>query len=302
MQYAFFHEDGTLDRQAMGRQIEGCLADGADGIAVLGLGTEVNKLSLAERTDVLEWTAASVGGRAPISVTVAEPSVAGQIEFARRARDLGAAWIVLQPPPVRTAREAELIRFFGKVADAVDLPIGIQNAPEYIGIGLTPQGVATLVRNHANFRVLKGEGPVLNVKPFIEQCDGVDIFNGRGGLELIDNLLAGCAGMVPGAESADYQKRIFDLVASGTPEDLQQAHELYRSLLPLLVFLMQSLDNLLCYGKRLAALRFGIDAVYQRDPASGPTAFGMRCLVAAATHLYPDLDYGRLERGSEPAN
>ena len=65
---------------------------------------------------------------------------------------------------------------------------------------------------------------------------------------------------------------------------------------------MQSLDNLLCYGKRLAALRYGIDAVHLRDPASGPTEFGMRCLVAAATHLYPDLDYRRLERGSEAAN
>ncbi|RYG88313.1 MAG: hypothetical protein EON59_04790, partial [Alphaproteobacteria bacterium] len=61
MQYAFFHDDGTLDRNAMLRQVEGCLAGGADGIAVLGLGTEVNKLSLAERTEILEWTVDSVG-------------------------------------------------------------------------------------------------------------------------------------------------------------------------------------------------------------------------------------------------
>lgn len=303
MQYAFFAEDGSLDRRAMARQVEGCIAAGADGIAVLGLGTEVNKLSLAERTDVLEWTMEAVGRRVPVSVTVAEPSIAGQVEFARRAADLGAAWIVLQPPPVRTAREAELIRFFGSVADAVALPIGIQNAPEYIGIGLTPDGVATLVRNHGNFRVLKGEGPVLSVKPYIDASDGlVDVFNGRGGLELIDNLLAGCAGMVPGAESVDYQKRIFDLVASGTAEDLQRAHELYRSLLPLVVFLMQSLDNLLTYGKRLAALRYHIDTVHLREPASGPTEFGLRCLEAAARHLYPDLDYSRLDGGSGPTH
>lgn len=302
MQYAFFAKDGSLDRHAMARQVEGCIAAGADGIAVLGLGTEVNKLSLVERTDVLEWTMDAVSGRVPVSVTVAEPSVAGQIEFARRAADLGAAWIVLQPPPVRAAREDELIRFFGKVADAVPLPIGIQNAPEYIGIGLTPQGVGTLVRNHGNFRVLKGEGPVLSVKPYIDAADGlVDVFNGRAGLELIDNLLAGCAGIVPGAETVDFQKRIFDLVSTGDAADLQKAHELYRSLLPLVVFLMQSLDNLLCYGKRLAALRYGIGQVYLRDPASEPTEFGLRCLEGAARHLYPDLDYSRLGSGNGPA-
>src|SRR5690606_10538559 len=45
MQFAFFGADGELDREAMRRQIEGCIGFGVDGIAVLGLGTEVNKLS-----------------------------------------------------------------------------------------------------------------------------------------------------------------------------------------------------------------------------------------------------------------
>ena len=183
---------------------------------------------------------------------------------------------MLQPPPVRAAREDELIRFFGKVADAVPLPIGIQNAPEYIGIGLTPQGVGTLARNHGNFRVLKGEGPVLSVKPYTEAADGlVDVFNGRAGLELIDNLLAGCAGIVPDAETVDFQKRIFEPVSTGDAADLEQAHELNRSLLPLVVFLMQSLDNLLCYGKRLFASQAGIGEPADRLPALQPTPFGL---------------------------
>ena len=49
MQYAFFARDGGLDRAAMRRQVQGCIGGGAHGVAVLGLGTEVNKLSEAER-------------------------------------------------------------------------------------------------------------------------------------------------------------------------------------------------------------------------------------------------------------
>lgn len=289
MQYAFFDRHGMLDRQAMEKQVEGCIAAGVDGIAVLGLGTEVNKLTTPERHQAMEWVAEAVAGRVPLSVTVAEPSAAAQIAFARAATGLGADWIVLQPPPVRNSSEAELVRFFGTVADGVDLPIGIQNAPEYTGIGLSPAGIATLARQHANFTVLKGEGPVLNVRAIIEETKGLlAVFNGRGGLELTDNLRAGCAGMVPGAEFCDVQKRIYDLATTADPADREAAERLYQQLLPLIVFLMQSLDNLLCYGKRLAALRYGIEQVHARGPSLSPTAFGLSCLRNAAAPLWPD--------------
>lgn len=45
MQYAFFTREGCLDREAMRRQVEAGIAGGAHGIAVLGLATEVNKLT-----------------------------------------------------------------------------------------------------------------------------------------------------------------------------------------------------------------------------------------------------------------
>lgn len=295
MQYAFFDAEGRLDRGAMLRQLEGCLANGVDGIAILGLGTEVNKFTLAERLQVLEWSAEGIAGRVPLCVTVAEPSAPAQIAFARTAAGLGADWIILQPPPVRSSTEIELIRFFGQVADAVDLPIGVQNAPEYIGIGLSPAGIATLARQHENFTVLKGEGAVLGVRAIIEATEGrLSVFNGRGGLELIDNLRAGCAGMVPGAESCDIQKRIYDLTMSADIADHAEAQRVYQSALPLIVFLMQSLDNLLCYGKRLAAQRYGIETVYDRGPSLAPTEFGLSCLRRATAQLWPNLPINRL--------
>ena len=286
MLYAFFGEDGAPDRAAMRRQADALVGAGVHGIAVLGLGTEVNKLDFRERRVLLEWAAEDVGGRLPLAVTVAEPSVAGQIAFVRAAVAAGADWVILQPPPVRNAREDEYLRFFGKVADRCDVPVAIQNAPEYIGIGLSIQGLKALHRNHPSVVAVKAESAALDAARLIEETGGeLSVLNGRGGLELTDNLRAGCAGMIPGAESADLQARIHDLVRSGRREDDARAEQAYRDLLPLLVFLMQSLDTLICYGKRLAARRLGLGAVHDRGPATRPTPLGLSNLERHAAGL-----------------
>ena len=284
--YAFFDEHGGLDRGAMRRQVEFCVESGVHGVAVLGLGTEVNKLDLRERRQLLDWAAEDLRGRLPLAVTVSEPNVASQVAFVRAAAEAGADWAVLQPPPVRNMPEAEYIRFFGAVADGAELPLAVQNAPQYIGIGLSNQGLATLHRNHPNVVAVKAECAALEVERLVEETQGAfRILNGRGGLELTDNLRAGCAGMIPGLESADVQARIFDLMDGARREDHECAEDLYRDLLPLLVFLMQSLDTLLCYGKRLAARRLGLGPVHDRSPAMRPTPRGLANLERHATRL-----------------
>ncbi|CAN0417108.1 unnamed protein product, partial [Phaeothamnion confervicola] len=250
MLYAFFDAHGGLDRQAVRRQVQAFVDNGAHGMAVLGLGTEVNKLSDGERRQLLDWVAEELAGRLPLAVTVNAPTVDAQVEFAKFAKSRGASWVILQPPPDRGVPEEFFIRFFGAVADRVELPVAIQNAPEYLGVGLTPAGITALAKNHPNFRILKGEGPALTIRQVIEQAgDSVTVFNGRGGLELIDNLRAGCAGMIPATDTFDYQARIFDLVRAGAEA---QAEAFYRDVLPAIVFAMQSLDTLHTYGKRIA--------------------------------------------------
>lgn len=285
MLYAFFNAGGKLDRDATRRQVRAYIRNGAHGVAVLGLGTEVNKLSDAERRQLVEWVAEELDGRLPLGVTVNAATVEAQVEFARFAQSHGASWVILQPPPERNVGDDFLVRFFGAVADRVDLPVAIQNAPEYIGVGLTPEGVNTLARNHPNFRILKGEGPVISIRRFIEQAQGrVAVLNGRGGLELTDNLRAGCAGMIPATDTFDRQVKIFDLFAAGRE---QEAEAVYRETLPAIVFVMQSLDSLHCYGKRLAALRLGIGEVHDRAPGLTPEKFGLECTRRFAEALGP---------------
>jgi 4-hydroxy-tetrahydrodipicolinate synthase len=252
----------------------------------MGLATEVGKLQLGERRQILEWVAEDLDRRLPLAVTVGEPSIQGQVEFIAAAKSLGASWVILQPPPVGGLSESEYLRFFGVVAEKSELPIAIQNAAQFLGIGLSNAGLKTLNRNHPNVCLLKGEGPAHVIQRLIEDTAGVfRVFNGRAGLELPDNLRAGCAGMIPAPECHDVQVKIYQLMKTGNPADEAEAERLYRSILPLIVFMMSSIDTFLCYGKRLTARRLGIDEVFDRSPCQRPTSFGLEMLDRFAREL-----------------
>ena len=277
MLYAFFGPDGGLDRGAVEAEVEACLAQGAPGLAVGGLASECNKLSTGQRRQLMEWVCRKVDGPRPVSVTVAETSAEGQIEMVRAAQDAGASWVVLQPPPVTEADDEALIAFFSAVAEQASVPVGIQNAPQFLGTGLSDAGLIELNRRCPRVCVVKAEGPpVTAIAPLAEATGGsYRIFNGRNGIDLTDSLRAGCHGIIPGVETCDRQVEIFELMAAGQEEE---ADRRFKEILPLLDFLMLSVPHLICYGKRLAARRLGLGEVYDHQPADQPTAFGLSTL------------------------
>jgi len=284
MVYALFDDKGNLARNPMRRQIQSMLKHKVHGIGVLGLASEVNKLSTAERRQLMEWVAEDIGGKVPLTVTVAETSVGGQIEFVKAAAAVGAKWAILQPPLVKHVPESELIRFFGAVADASPIPIAIQNAPEYLGIGLSNAGVRALHRAHPNFSIIKLEATAISIASLLNDVEGeLDVFNGRDGIEMLDSMRAGAVGIIPGGEAFDVLARAFDHMASGTEAGIAEAERLYAKVLPLLILLMESMDTFLVYGKPVLGHRLGIAETKPRLPSTPPTAFGL-----AAAKRYAD--------------
>jgi dihydrodipicolinate synthase/N-acetylneuraminate lyase len=276
MVYALFNKAGNLAREPMRRQVKSMIKHKVHGIGVLGLASEVNKLSTAERRQLMEWVAEDLDGKLPLTVTVAETSVGGQIEFVKAAAGVGAKWAILQPPLVKHVPESELVRFFGAVADASPIPIAIQNAPEYLGIGLSHAGVKELHRAHPNFTIIKLEATAVAIAALLDAVDGeLDVFNGRDGIEMLDSMRAGAVGIIPGGEAFDILARAFDHMASGTEAGVAKAERLYAKVLPLLILLMESMDTFLVYGKPVLGHRLGIAETKPRLPSTPPTAFGL---------------------------
>ncbi len=274
--YAFWDGAGRLDHAAMRAQVEHCIAAGAHGVMVLGLVTEVHRMTTAERQEVVALVGDAIGGRVPYAVTVAERDAPGQIAFAGMAASHGADWVILQPPPGKDVPEAELHRHFGTIADALDMPVAIQNNPVNLDSSLSPEGLAALVRRHANITLLKAEGGSIDIATTLSSLDGtVDAFGGHGGLEYIAFLRSGGAGLIPAPDCLAAQVAMFEALTSHDAGAIALAERLHKEILPLIVFMTRGVPGILCYGKRVMARRLGFPEVFDRAPALAPTAFGL---------------------------
>ena len=286
--YSFFDAAGHLDRAAMRRQVEGCIGAGAHGIAVMGLATEVGKLDVNERRRVIDWVGEDINGRVPYAITVGEGSVPGQVAFVRAAQGAGADWAILQPPAITGVPEIEYVRFLGGVADQTELPLAVQNAPGLMATSLSNRALKALNRQHPNVCLLKAEGPATYIDQLMQDTDGAfDIFGGLAGIQFPDSLRAGCVGMIPAADLFDPQVRIYELMRTGTPEAIAAAERIHRELLPLLVFMMSSVENFIAYGKHLLAQRLGLENGDARQPSVPVTSFGLEIMAHWASHLGP---------------
>ncbi len=281
--YAFFGADGALDMGAMRAQAEACLRLKPDGLAVLGLATEVEKLNFAEKRAIVEMAAKAAAGRTPLAVTIGAPTAEERSRLIALAEDCAAAWLILQPPPEVERSEAALLEAFSRLMAQTSAKVAIQHAPQYLGVGLANASFVELRRRHPHFMLLKGEGSALETAELIRETGGAfAVFAGRGGLEWPDMMRVGAAGLIPAPEALDVHLAI---AAAEMRGDRAEADRLYREALPLLTFLMQSLASFRCYGKRLAARRLGLGEVHDRAPAMAPTPQGMALLAHWSTGL-----------------
>ena len=269
--FAMFDADQRLDRRAMADQVALVRAAGAAGITVLGLATEVAKLNLQERSDIIRWARADAPDL-PLSVTIAGNSVADQCDLIRVAETAGADWLILQPPLAGSYAAGEYVDFFAAVGQAARLPFAIQNAPQYLGRSLSGADIADLCRRCPGFTQIKSEASPVDLAGMVAGLtDSIAVLNGRGGLEMTDCLRAGVQGFIVAPDVLPGVLACWRAWQSG---DIDAAERAYADFLPAALFAMQSIEHLVCYGKRIFGLRHGI-TIHDRAPALRPTDFGL---------------------------
>ena len=261
--YALFAANEKLDRDAMRRQVELCKQAGVDGITVLGLATEVSKLSFEERCNVILWAAEDVAQVLPFSVTIAGNSVAEQVALIQVAEQAGADWLILQPPLSGSYPSAVYLDFFYRVAASTRRPVAIQNAPAYLGRGLTYAELLSLHAASPNICILKAECIAAEMSELVKHAaNRMTVLNGRGGLELPAVLTAGADGFIIAPDMVDYAVKAYAHWKAGR---FNEAEAVYREALPAIGFVMRSIEHLITYGKRLFGQRAGI-AIFDRAP------------------------------------
>ena len=284
-----FEEDGALDLDGMRRVLDCMVDQGVDGICILANYSEQFLLSDAERDILLDLCAEHLAGRVPLIVTVSHFSTDVAVARARRSEAVGAAMLMLMPPyhgALLRADEKGTFEHFQRVADAVDIPLMVQDAP-LSGVALSVPFLARLAREVPQVSYLKIEMPGTAGKLHALIAAGGDAiegpFDGEEGITLLADLDAGATGTMTSALAPDLIRPIVFDHLEGRRE---QAVILYAGLLPLINY-----ENRQCglRATKTVMMEGGVirsDAVrHPLEPLSPATRAGLLELARAADPL-----------------
>jgi dihydrodipicolinate synthase/N-acetylneuraminate lyase len=232
-----FHADGTLDLESQLRCVDFMIDAGSDGLCLLANFSEQFALSDAERDQIQRVILEHVAGRVPVIVTISH--YATQIVRARavQAQALGAAMVMMMPPchgATFRVGEAGIHEHFARVAEAIRIPIMVQDAPAS-GTPLSAAFLARMAREIEPLAYFKIETPgaASKLRELIE-LGGEAIegpWDGEEAITLLPDLEAGATGSMTGGAYPDGIRPILEHWAAGRRD---QAYEHYQRWLPLI--------------------------------------------------------------------
>ena len=79
----------------------------------------------------------AAAGELPVCVGVTHPGTDGAVAFAREAEAMGAHSVMLAPPALAKPNDAAVLAHYLAVADAIELPIVVQDHPASSGVHMS---------------------------------------------------------------------------------------------------------------------------------------------------------------------
>jgi 4-hydroxy-tetrahydrodipicolinate synthase len=123
------HPDGSLDYPALARLIDFHVAEGTDGIVVVGTTGESPTVSVEEHCELIRFTVEHSAGRIPVIAGAGGNSTTEAIELAQFAKRAGAQAHLSVVPYYNKPSQEGLYQHFKAIAEAVDLPMILYNVP-----------------------------------------------------------------------------------------------------------------------------------------------------------------------------
>ena len=261
-----FTAEGELDEESID-SLSGFYVDsGVHGVTILGIMGEAHKLSDAERCRVTERYISAVGGRVPVVVGCSAAATKVAAERASEAEEAGAAAVMVAPP--NNQRNLDLVfEHYRRVAEAVSLPVVVQDEPVNTGVVMPAPFIARLVDGVENCRYVKlEEAPTtIKISSLLKNMEtAADIFGGLGGMYLYEELARGASGIMTGFAYPHVLVETYRLFVEG---EERKAQEYFFRYLPLIRFEAQLGVGGVGIRKEILKLRGVISSSHVRFPA-----------------------------------
>ncbi len=247
-----FFDDESIDYGSLEKLIEWAFVQGADGYCT-GMVSELLRLTSLERLALTRCLGSLHRDRGTVVIGVGAESTKQAIEYGRCAEDSG-CHAVMAIPPISSAIPADALReHFMAIADAVSLPLIIQDASGYVGKEIPLSVSRDLLDRYGADKILfKPEASPLG--PKLSQlrdatAGRAQILEGSGGFALVDSYRRGIVGTIPGMEFLPAIVRLWKALGEGDEATI------YRLFLPLCALvslqLQAGLDGFLAVEKYL---------------------------------------------------
>ena len=262
-----FDAEGRIDEEDLRHEVEWAIDCGVDGLGI-AMASEIYKLNEAERDLVLKAVVDQAGGRAKVIMNTTAESTDVAAFHSRRAEELGADGVMIGTPMFIPAHPAEAVLHFKTAAEAIGVPVFMQDQPAApIGPGLA----ANIARQHENLCYAKVETPP-TVPRMAELAElstetGLVIFGGYGGMFMFEEARRGSVGTMPGCTMPDVFVRFWKMWHEG---DRQRAESEFRRYAAFTQALSQGLGLGAWIYKHVLVRRGIFKTVHTRRPALPP--------------------------------
>ena len=245
-----FDARDEIDVPILHREIDWLINCEVDGLTI-AMVSEVLRLSESERRALAESTVSHVAGRVPVINSVGAETTRLAVAYAQHAQEIGARAVMAISPMAVALPDEQITTYFRHIIESIDIPVVVQDASGYLGRALPISLYVDLIDTYGADRVyVKPEaspiGPRLSA--LRDASDGrARVFEGTGGLMLVDSFSRGIVGTMPGAEMPWAVVALWRALEARDEQQIRKIH----GLIAALVSLQTSLDSFVAVEKHM---------------------------------------------------
>lgn len=205
-----FSEDGSIDTDALIRNVDDQLAGGIDYLVPCGSTGEAATLNLDEQIQVVETVVKHAGGRVPVVAGAGGYNTVKVTETARAMEKTGADAVLSVSPYYNKPTPDGLVSHYRAIADAISIPVVIYNVPGRTGSNMLPDTVLRIAEIDQVIGIKEASGNMAQITDLLmRRPDGFLVLSGDDAITLpmialgAEGLISVVANEMP-RETADW--------------------------------------------------------------------------------------------------